>query len=220
MTPDEQSNASEPRQGVSPPDVRPEAGGVPEGGGTSPEAARPGPAAETEAAGESSSGESPAGDAVAPGLETEIEALRAQVAELNDRYVRAMAEMENVRRRSAEEVSKARKFALESFAEALLPVKDSLDLALKVETPTLESLREGTEATMRQLDAAFERNHLTAIDPLGERFDPNLHQAISMVPADKTDPPVAPGHVASVLQRGYLIHERVLRPALVMVVQG
>ncbi|MEZ5652218.1 MAG: nucleotide exchange factor GrpE [Burkholderiaceae bacterium] len=164
--------------------------------------------------------DSDAAGADADGLSAELDALRAQVAELNDRYVRAMAEMENVRRRSTEEVSKARKFAVEAFAEAMLPVKDSLEMALKVETPSVDSLREGTEATLRQLEHAFERNQLKTLDPLGERFDPNLHQAISMVPAGQTNPPVAPQHVAMVLQRGYLIHDRVLRPALVTVAQG
>lgn len=238
MIPDEQSRNPENVQNGTPDEAHPP--GTPQPG---PAAAGPGPNADAAAAnpagvpgdgtpgagasagptGGTATSAPPAGGDAAPApdaRDAEIEALRSQVAELNDRYIRAMAEMENVRRRSAEEVAKARKFALESFAEALIPVMDSLEMALKVETQTVESLREGTEATLRQLETAFDRNHLRAIDPAGERFDPNVHQAISMVPASQTNPPVKPQHVASVLQRGYLIHERVLRPALVMVAQG
>ncbi|MEZ5657354.1 MAG: nucleotide exchange factor GrpE [Burkholderiaceae bacterium] len=207
MTQNEQNRDPGPMSEEAPADQHPQAG-----------QAGDAPAAATGPAPESSQGASPA-DAGEPAV-AELDALRAQVAELNDRYMRAMAEMENVRRRSTEEVSKARKFAVEAFAEAMLPVKDSLEMALKVDAPSVESLREGTEATLRQLETAFERNHLKTIDPVGERFDPNLHQAISMVPAAQTNPPVAPQHVAMVLQRGYLIHERVLRPALVTVAQG
>ncbi len=128
--------------------------------------------------------------------------------------------MENVRRRAAEDVSKAHKFSIESFAESLIPVKDSLEMALKVETPTVESLQEGVEATLRQLSGSFEKNQLVEIDPMGQKFDPNLHQAISMVPQSACNPPVEPNHVASVLQKGYLINDRILRPALVTVAEA
>mgnify|MGYP001819313051 CR=1 FL=1 len=154
------------------------------------------------------------------GGHNEIENLRAQAAESQERYMRAMAEMENVRRRAADDVSKAHKFAIESFAQELISVKDSLEMALNVETPTVESYKEGTEATLRQLSSAFERNKLVEINPLGEKFDPNHHQAISMVPASAMNPPVEPNHVATVLQKGYLINDRVLRPALVTVVES
>ncbi|MGC1443772.1 MAG: nucleotide exchange factor GrpE [Burkholderiaceae bacterium] len=150
----------------------------------------------------------------------EILELQAQLAEEKERYIRAMAEMENVRRRAADEVTKAHKFSIESFAEALIPVADSLEMALKVETPTVESLKEGVEATLRQLSGAFERNRLVNIDPLGEKFNPNQHQAISMMPASATNPPVEPNHVATVLQKGYLINDRVIRPALVVVAEA
>ena len=128
--------------------------------------------------------------------------------------------MENVRRRAAEDVSKAHKFSIESFAEALIPVKDSLEMALKTETPTVESMKEGVEATLRQLTGAFDKNQLVEIDPLGQKFDPNQHQAISMVPQSACNPPVEPNHVATVLQKGYLINDRVLRPALVTVAEA
>ncbi|HEY0878732.1 MAG TPA: nucleotide exchange factor GrpE [Zeimonas sp.] len=142
-----------------------------------------------------------------------------KLAELNDRYLRAVAETENVRRRAQEEVARAQKFGIEAFAESLLPVKDSLELALAADAPDVENMKEGVGATLRLLASAFEKNRLVEIDPQGQKFDPNLHQAISTVPAAGTQPPVAPGHVAHVLQKGYLIADRVLRPALVTVVQ-
>ena len=144
----------------------------------------------------------------------------AKLAEMQDQYLRAVAEVENVRRRAQEEVAKAHKYGIEAFAESLLPVKDSLEMALKVDTPTVDNLKEGVEATLRLLASAFEKNRLLEIDPQGQKFDPNRHQAISTVPAAATQPPVAPNHVAHVLQKGYLIGDRVLRPALVTVVQG
>ncbi len=153
-------------------------------------------------------------------LTGEIAQLKAQLQEAGERVLRSAAEMENVRRRAADDVSKAHKFSIESFAESLIPVVDSLEMALKVENPTVESLREGTEATLRQLMASFEKNKLTVIDPAGEKFDPNCHQAISMVPAAALNPPVPANHVASVLQKGYLINDRVLRPAMVTGVQA
>ena len=109
---------------------------------------------------------------------------------------------------------------MESFAESLVPVLDSLELSLKVEKPSVDTLREGAEATLRLLQSAFTRHRLVTIEPLGERFDPNRHQAISMVPGHSVQPPVSPNHVVSVLQKGYLIHDRVLRPALVTVAQA
>ena len=124
--------------------------------------------------------------------------------------------METVRRRAQEDVSKAHKFAIEGFAESLLPVRDSLEMALTVEVPSVESLKEGVEATLRQLTQAFERHRLLVIDPLHQKFDPNRHQAISMAPSRD----VAPNHVVSVLQKGYMINDRILRPALVTVSQS
>lgn len=149
-------------------------------------------------------------------LKTELEELKAKSTELADQYLRAKAEAENVRRRSEEEVAKARKFGIESFAEGLLPVCDSLDAALAIENATAEQLREGSAATLRQLASALERNKVVPINPAaGAKFDPHQHQAISMVPA-----PQEAGTVVAVLQKGYLIADRVLRPALVTVAQG
>lgn len=148
---------------------------------------------------------------------TDMQALQAQIQQLNDDYLRAQADMQNTRRRAEEDVAKARKFGIEGFAEHLLPVIDSLEAALHVENATAEQLREGSEATLRQLLSALERNKVLPIAPAqGERFDPNVHQAISVVPAPEgTDLP--PNSVVTVLQKGYLIADRVLRPALVAV---
>ncbi len=145
--------------------------------------------------------------------QAEIAALQAKVTELQDQYIRGQADVQNARRRADEEVSKARKFALESFADSLLPVLDSLEAGLAIQTATPEQIREGAEATLRQLKSAMERNKIVAIDPAnGAKFDPAQHQAISVVPAEQEA-----NTIVSVLQKGYLIAERVLRPALVTV---
>jgi molecular chaperone GrpE len=147
----------------------------------------------------------------------EIAALQAKAAELQDQYVRGQADVQNARRRADDEVSKARKFALESFADSLLPVLDSLEAGLAVQTATPEQIREGAEATLRQLKSAMERNKIIAIDPTaGSKFDPAQHQAISVVPLP-ADSIQEANTVVTVLQKGYLIAERVLRPALVTV---
>lgn len=152
-----------------------------------------------------------------PAPEQRLAELEARHAEVSDAYLRAKAEAENTRRRAEEEISKARKFAVESFAESLLPIKDSLEAALAVENATNEQLREGTHATLRQLAAALERNKVVEIaPPAGTKFDPHQHQAITMVPLAEGSEQ-EPGTVVAVLQKGYLIAERVLRPALVTV---
>jgi molecular chaperone GrpE len=153
-------------------------------------------------------------------LEGRLAEAEARAAEHFEAFARARAEMENIRKRAQEDVAKAHKYGIESFAESLLPVKDSLEMALKVEAPTVESIREGVEATLKLIGSVFERNKLIELDPVGQKFDPNQHQAISMVPAASLNPPVPANHVVNVLQRGYLINDRVLRPALVIVSQG
>jgi molecular chaperone GrpE len=146
-------------------------------------------------------------------LQAELAELKAKNADMADQFLRAKADAENMRRRAEEEVSKARKFGIESFAESLLPVCDSLDAALAIQNATAEQLREGSDATLRQLQHALERNKVVTIAPaVGTKFDPHHHQAISMVPADQEA-----NTVVSVLQKGYLIADRVLRPALVTV---
>lgn len=145
--------------------------------------------------------------------QAELAALKAKSADLADQFLRAKAEAENARRRAEEEIAKARKFGIESFAESLLPVCDSLEAGLAIKDAKPEQIREGAEATLRQLTAALERNKVLAIAPeAGAKFDPHQHQAISMVPADQEA-----NTVVSLLQKGYLIAERVLRPALVTV---
>lgn len=146
-------------------------------------------------------------------LQGELAELKAKSADLADQFLRAKAEAENTRRRAEEEVSKARKFGIESFAESLLPVCDSLDAALSIENATAGQLREGSNATLRQLQSALERNKVVAVNPAaGTKFDPHQHQAISVVPAEQEA-----NTIVSVLQKGYLIADRVLRPALVAV---
>ncbi len=160
-------------------------------------------------------------DAAPAGAESDHAAMLADLqvrhAEVSDAYLRARAEAENTRRRSEDEIAKTRKFALESFAESLLPVKDSLEAAIALQasgTPaTLEQVIEGVHATLRQLTAALERNKVVEINPArGARFDPHQQDAMTVVPADQE-----PNTVVSVLQKGYLIADRVLRPALVTV---
>ena len=143
----------------------------------------------------------------------EVATLKTKVTELTDQALRAQAEAQNARRRADDEIAKIRKFAVESFAESLLPVLDSLEAGLKVDNASAEQLREGTEATLRQLLAVMERNKVVEVNPAaGDRFDPANQQAISMVPADQEA-----NTVVSVLQKGYTIADRVLRPALVTV---
>ena len=158
-------------------------------------------------------------DAVTPetSAEAQLSELQLELTTLKDAFLRAKAEAENIRRRAEEDMAKARKFAVEGFAESLLPVCDSLEAAIaqqhtdKPATP--EQMLEGVHATLRQLLAALERNKVLPISPpLGTKFDPHQHQAMSMVPAEQE-----PNTIAMVLQKGYLIADRVLRPALVTV---
>jgi len=145
--------------------------------------------------------------------QADLTALQAKSAELADQYLRAKAEAENARRRAEDEISKTRKFAVESFAESMLPVVDSLEAGLVLKDATPEQIREGAQATLRQLTAALERNKVIAINPAaGAKFDPHQHQAISVVPSE-----LEANCVVSVLQKGYSIADRVLRPALVTV---
>jgi len=137
---------------------------------------------------------------------------QAKIAELQESFLRAKAETENVRRRAQEDITKAHKFAIESFAEHLLPVIDSLEAAVAHSSDDLQKVREGVELTLRQLSGALEKGRVVAINPVGEKFDPHRHQAISMVPADQE-----PNTVVAVLQKGFVIADRVLRPALVTV---
>jgi molecular chaperone GrpE len=145
--------------------------------------------------------------------EEQLADLQTRLSEASDGFLRAKAEAENTRRRAEEEVAKARKYAIEAFAESLLPVRDSLEAAIAIQAATPEQLLEGVHATLRQLTQALERNKVMPVaPPPGTRFDPHQHQAISVVPADQEA-----NTVVTVLQKGYVINDRVLRPALVTV---
>lgn len=163
-------------------------------------------------AAEQSAASDATGSDTMPSLEEMLRAAELKAAEHHDAWLRAKAETENLRRRAQEDVTKAHKFAAEKFAAELLAVKDSLEAALASETQTVEALKAGVELTLRQLVAAFEKSSVTELNPLGEKFDPHFHQAIAMVDAEQEA-----NTVVGVLQKGYALHERILRPALVTV---
>lgn len=150
-----------------------------------------------------------------PSVEEQFRQLELKAAEHYDAWLRAKAEGENIRRRAQEDISKAHKFAVEKFAGELLAVKDSLEAALAVQEQTVESFKSGVELTLKQLVSAFDKNALSEVNPAGEKFDPHKHQAIGMVESEQE-----PNTVVTVLQKGYTIADRVLRPALVMVAKG
>jgi molecular chaperone GrpE len=147
-------------------------------------------------------------------LEQKLATAEARAQEMEDAFMRAKAEVENGRRRAQEDVARAHKFAIESFAEALMPVRDSLETALQIDTPSVEALKAGVEMTLKQLSGAFEKHKLLEINPQpGEKLDPHKHQALSLAPAPQQEP----NTVVAVLQKGYTIADRLLRPALVTV---
>ncbi|HUY02312.1 MAG TPA: nucleotide exchange factor GrpE [Rhodocyclaceae bacterium] len=148
-----------------------------------------------------------------PSLEELLKRAELQAAEHHDAWLRAKAETENVRRRAQEDVVKAHKFAGEKLVAELLAVKDSLEAALANDNQSAESLRAGVELTLRQLVGVFEKSRVAEINPQGEKFDPHRHQAISQIEAAGTEP----NHVVQVLQKGYSLHDRVVRPALVII---
>lgn len=169
--------------------------------------------------GEAMSHETVTGSTEAPSnntlLQEQLSQAEAKIAQLQDALLRAKAEAENIRRRTQEEVTRAQKFSIENFAESLLPVKDSLETALQIDTPSVAALKEGVEMTLKQLSTAFEKNNLTEINPMaGQKLDPLKHHAVSMVPAGQDA-----NTIVNVLQKGYMINDRLLRPALVTVSQ-
>jgi molecular chaperone GrpE len=154
-------------------------------------------------------------------LRSELEAARGEAADLKDKFLRAKAETENVRRRAEADIAAARKYGIESFATELLAVRDSLDLAQAVvldkgSSEAVQKMYEGIELTLKLMDGAFQKFGITLLDPLGEKFDPTRHQAISTVESEQ----LAPNHVVSVVQKGYLLKERLLRPAMVVVARA
>ena len=172
-------------------------------------------AAAVEAA-QASAGQAGVPPSTESGLEAQLSATEAKLAEMHDAFMRAKADAENIRRRAQEDVTKAHKFAIESFAEAMVPVRDSLEMALKVETQTVEAIREGVEMTLKQLTSAFEKNRLVEVMPaVGDKLDPMKHQAVAVVPAEQEA-----NTVVNVLQKGYMIADRLLRPAIVTAAQA
>ena len=153
---------------------------------------------------------------VMPSMEEMLKAAELKAQEHYDAWMYAKAESENIRRRAHDDIDKARKFALEKFSSDLLAVKDSMEAALAVDSATVESYKNGVELTLKQLNSVFERFNVNEIAPVGEKFDPHRHQAISMVESAEHEP----NTVISVLQKGYLLHDRVLRPALVVVAKA
>jgi molecular chaperone GrpE len=153
-----------------------------------------------------------------PSMEELLRQAELAAAEHHDAWLRAKAETENVRRRAQEDIAKAGKFAVEKFASELLAVKDSLEAALANENQSVENLKAGVELTLKQLSSAFEKSNLAEINPLGEKFDPHKHQAISQIEAP--DAATEANTVLSVLQKGYALHDRVIRPALVVVAKA
>ena len=151
-----------------------------------------------------------------PSVEELLAAAKEENAKLQDLYMRALAEAENARRRAEESVEKAHKFGVEKFAKNLLPVLDSLEKALELNQNADDPMMQGVQATYRQFVQAMEKSGMTEINPVGEKFDPTRHQAIAMVPAQEGQ---SSGQVAQVFQRGWLISDRVLRAAMVSVVQ-
>jgi len=149
-----------------------------------------------------------------PSVEQLLKQAELAAQEHHDAWLRAKAEADNIRKRAQIEVANAHKYALESFAGHLLPVRDSLEAALATDN-TLESLRSGVELTLKQLNTALERANIKEINPLGEKLDPHKHQAMNLVEAD-----APPNTVVAVLQKGYQLNDRVIRPALVSVARG
>jgi molecular chaperone GrpE len=156
-----------------------------------------------------------AGPDAAPDLATQLEAARAESAQTKDALLRALADAENIRRRSMADVASAHKYAIEGFANNLLAVKDTLEMAVRDKTSTTEQLRMGVELTLKNLAAAFEKAKVSEVNPLGQRFDPTKHEAVSHVDSDQP-----PNTVTQVFQKGYLLQDRVLRPAMVAVAKG
>lgn len=164
------------------------------------------------AAGQPGAGEAPA----APNPEDEIAKLREELAAAKEGVLRAQADAQNVMRRAEQDVEKARKFALDRFAAELLPVVDNLERALEAasgDNETVKPIAEGVQLTLKSFQDALRKFHIEVVDPAGEPFDPQLHQAMTMVENGN----VEPNTVIAVMQKGYTLHGRLLRPAMVMV---
>ncbi len=163
-------------------------------------------------AAQANAGPAPAAPEVMPSLEDMLKEAERKAQEHYDAWMYAKAEGENIRRRAAEDISKAQKFAVERFSNEMLAVKDSLEAGMVVKTENIESFKSGMELTLKQLSGVFEKFSISEINPVGEKLDPHKHQAIGMLDSDQPA-----NTVVSVMQKGYTLNDRVLRPALVMV---
>lgn len=152
---------------------------------------------------------------VMPSMEEMLQQSELKAKEHYDAWMYAKAEGENIRRRAQEDVTKAQKFAVERFSNEMLAVMDSLQAGLSVQNTTVESFKSGMELTLKQLSSVFEKFNITEINPVGEKFDAHKHQAIGMVDSEQEA-----NTVVSVMQKGYSLNERVLRPAMVMVAKA
>lgn len=152
---------------------------------------------------------------IIPSMEEMLKEAERKAQEHYDAWMYAKAEGENIRRRAVEDVSKAHKYAVERFSNEMLAVKDSLEAGLAVETATVENFKSGMELTLKQLSGVFEKFNIKEINPVGEKFDAHKHQAIGMVDSEQPA-----NTVVSVMQKGYALNDRVLRPAMVMVAKG
>ena len=150
-----------------------------------------------------------------PGMEEMLKQAELAAQEHHDAWLRAKADAENIRKRGQTDVANAHKYAIENFSTEMLPVKDSLEAALNVENTTLEALKSGVELTLKQLVSVFEKFNIVEISPMGEKFDPHQHQAMSMIESDE-----AANSVIGVMQKGYKLNDRILRPALVMIAKA
>lgn len=164
---------------------------------------------------DSSAAEVPAETALEPTTEARVAALEIELAEAREQFLRSRAEMENLRRRTAEEVVNAQKYAINKFANELLAVKDSLEMALADQSGQFDNLKFGVDLTLKQLASAFDKAQIKEINPVGETLDPHRHQAISMEESD-----AEPNTVLRVMQKGYQVADRVLRPAMVIVAKA
>lgn len=164
---------------------------------------------------EQTQGENAHSPEVMPSMEEMLKQAELNAQEHHDAWLRAKAEGENIRRRAQEDISKAQKFAVERFSNEMLAVMDSLQAGLAVETASVESFKSGMELTLKQLSSVFEKFHIKEVNPVGEKFDAHKHQAIGMLESEQEA-----NTVVNVMQRGYTLNDRVLRPALVMVAKG
>jgi molecular chaperone GrpE len=170
---------------------------------------------EAEASKERSAQETESQVEIMPSMEELLKEAELKAVEHYDAWLRAKADAENIRKRAQSDVTNAHKYAIEKFSSELLAVMDSLEAALAVENATLENFKNGVELTQKQLAAVFEKFNIKTINPQGEKFDPHQHQAMCMVESE-----LAPNTVTQVLQRGYMLHDRVIRPAMVAVSKG